>query len=77
MRVDELTIVKDWNSLGLRGSGSNTVIADNVFVTDDMVFDFADIMKNRKPTPLEIDENYLYYNTAFFPAFYLGFHQCL
>ena len=73
MRVEELTIVKDWDSLGLRGSGSNTVIADNVFVPDDMVFDFAEVINNRKPIPLEVDEDYLYYNTAFFPAFYLGF----
>lgn len=78
MRVDELTIVKDWNPLGLRGSGSNTVIADNVFVPDDMVFDFADILKYRKPVPLEIDSDYLYYDTAFFPAFFFGFaSMCL
>jgi alkylation response protein AidB-like acyl-CoA dehydrogenase len=73
VRVSDLTIVKDWNSLGLRGSGSNTVIAENIFVPEDMIFDFADISKNRKPLKLEIDNDYLYYNTAFFPAFYIGF----
>ena len=78
MRVDELTLVKDWDPLGLRGSGSNTVIADNIFVPNDMVFDFGELVSNRRPTPVEIEEDYLYYDTAFFPAFFFGFaSMCL
>ena len=78
MRTDELTIVKDWDPLGLRGSGSNTVIADNIFVPDDMVLDFAELISKRRPDPIEVDEDYLYYDTAFFPAFFFGFaSMCL
>ena len=73
MSVSELEVVQDWNSLGLRGSGSNTVIATNLFVPEDMVINFNDWTIHRKPQNLEIGEDYLYYNKPFFPAFYMGF----
>jgi len=73
MKVSELEVIEDWDTLGLRGSGSNSVIADNLFVPDDMVFRFSDMVNNRKPSQPEIDEDYLYYNVPFFPAFYVGF----
>ena len=73
VKVSELSIIRDWDSLGLRGSGSNTVIADRVFIPEDMVFRFSEIIENRKPHKLEIDEDYLYYNVPYFSAFYVGF----
>ncbi|MGX9134400.1 acyl-CoA dehydrogenase family protein [Rummeliibacillus sp. JY-2-4R] len=73
MRISELNISKDWNSLGLRGSGSNTVSIENVFVPDDMVIRFSKIVQNRKPFNLEVDEDYLFYNAPFYAAFYFGF----
>ena len=72
-KVSDLTVIKDWNSLGLRGSGSNTVVADQLFIPDDMTFRFSDLIQNRKPRKLEIDEDYLYYNVPFFAAFFIGF----
>ncbi|WP_338472641.1 acyl-CoA dehydrogenase family protein [Niallia sp. XMNu-256] len=72
-RVSDLTVLNDWDTLGLRGSGSNSVIADNLFVPEDMTFRFSDMIVNRKPRKLEIDEDYLYYNVPFFAAFYIGF----
>lgn len=73
MRVSELEVIVDWDSLGLRGSGSNTVIANAIFVPDDMVISFNEMEKNRKPYNLQISEDYLYFNTSFSSAFYLGF----
>lgn len=73
MRVSELELVKDWNPLGLRGSGSNTVIATDLFVPEDMVINFNDWTIHRKPQNLALSEDYLYYNKPFFPAFYMGF----
>jgi alkylation response protein AidB-like acyl-CoA dehydrogenase len=66
-------VIQNWNPLGLRGSGSNTVVADHLFIPEDMVFRFSDIIENRKPRKLEIDEDYLYFNVPFFSAFYVGF----
>lgn len=78
MRISELKVTKDWNSLGLRGSGSNTVSIENVFVPDDMVIRFAKVAQNRKPFNVEVDEDYLYYNVPFYAAFYFGFaSMCL
>lgn len=73
MRVSELELILDWNPLGLRGSGSNTVIAKDLFVPEDMVINFNDWMVHRKPQNLQLSEDYLYYNKPFFPAFYMGF----
>ncbi|KIH70270.1 acyl-CoA dehydrogenase family protein [Salinicoccus roseus] len=73
MRVSDLEVIENWDSLGLRGSGSNTVAAKDLFVPDDMVISFNEMMMNRKPYKPQIDEDYLYYNVSFFPAFYVGF----
>lgn len=73
MRVSELEIIQDWNPLGLRGSGSNSVVAKDIFVPDDMVINMNDWAVIRKPRELEISDDYLYYNSPFFPSFYLGF----
>ena len=32
LKASELQIVKNWDTFGLRGSGSNQVIAENVYV---------------------------------------------
>lgn len=78
MRVSELEVIEDWDPLGLRGSGSNSVVAKDLFVPDDMVISFTEMIMNRKPYNLAIDEDYLYYNVPFFPAFYVGFpSMCL
>ncbi|MGG0656997.1 acyl-CoA dehydrogenase family protein [Rummeliibacillus pycnus] len=73
MKISELNVTEDWDSLGLRGTGSNTVSIENVFVPDDMVIRFSKVAQNRKPLKLEVDEDYLYYNVPFYAAFYFGF----
>jgi len=73
INTKELEIVENWNSLGLRGSGSHTIIVDNVFVPDDMVIDLGAMAANRKPDLKDYDEDYLYYNAPFHPAFFVGF----
>ncbi|MFJ8260408.1 flavin-dependent monooxygenase [Rummeliibacillus sp. NPDC094406] len=78
MNTSELNVTKDWDSLGLRGTGSHTVSIENVFVPDDMVIRFSKVAQNRKPFKLEVDEDYLYYNVPFYNAFYMGFaSMCL
>jgi alkylation response protein AidB-like acyl-CoA dehydrogenase len=69
----DFKLIKEWDSLGLRGSGSNTIIIEDLFVPDDMVLNFNEIVQRRRPQPLEVDEDYLYYNVSFFPAFFVGF----
>lgn len=73
MRVSELNITEDWDSLGLRGTGSYTASVENLFIPDDMVIRLAKAAQNKKPFMLEMDEDYLFYNIPFYAAFYMGF----
>ena len=68
-----IKIIEDWNSLGLRGSGSNSVIVEDLFVPDDMIIDLTEMGRNSLPSCEDYYEDYLYYNTPFHPAFYVGF----
>ena len=74
--VDQLNIIPSWDSLGLRGSGSNTLVVDNVFVKPEAILRFNKIIACSQPPEAQTesyDENYLYYNTPFYPGFYVGF----
>lgn len=73
MRVSELEIIQDWNPMGLRGSGSNSVVAKDLFIPNDMVINMNDWAVIRKPRDLELSDDYLFYNRLFFPTFYMGF----
>ena len=73
LKVSDLEIVKTWDSLGLRGSGSNTLIVDEVFVKPDTILLFSKIIETSQPPYEDFDQNYLYYNTPFYPGFYVGF----
>lgn len=39
MTPDQVKIVKDWNVLGLKGTASHTIIAENAFVPEEKTFD--------------------------------------
>ncbi|WP_226036064.1 acyl-CoA dehydrogenase family protein [Aquibacillus saliphilus] len=73
VNTDDLEIIENWNSLGLRGSGSNTVIADKVFVPDDMIVDLKEMADKARPAHNNYDVDYLYYHVPFHPAFFVGF----
>lgn len=73
MRTSELELIKDWDPVGLRGSGSNSVVATEVFVPEDMVIYLDDMAIHGVPQAEGLAESYLYYNRPFFPAFYVGF----
>lgn len=73
LKVSDLEIVPTWDSLGLRGSGSNTLIVDNVFVKPDAILRFSKVIEKSQPPYEDFDQDYLYYNTPFYPGFYAGF----
>lgn len=72
MRVSDFQVVQNWDSIGLRGSGSNTIIADKLFVPEDLVFSQSEIMTG-KAFNETIEDDYLYKYAPFFPAFFVGF----
>lgn len=73
LKVSDLEIIKDWDSLGLRGSGSHTLIVDKVFVKPEAILRFSKIIACSQPPEKDFDQDYLYYNTPFYPGFYVGF----
>jgi 3-hydroxy-9,10-secoandrosta-1,3,5(10)-triene-9,17-dione monooxygenase len=72
LKVSDLQVIEEWDSIGLRGSGSNTIIAYNVFVPEDLVFRISEVIMG-KAANSSIEEDYLYKNVPFFPAFFVGF----
>ena len=73
VNTKDIQIIENWNSLGLRGSGSHTIVIENLFIPDDMVFELHALGFKTKPQIEEFDEDFLYYNAPFHSAFYVGF----
>jgi alkylation response protein AidB-like acyl-CoA dehydrogenase len=71
--TSELQVVENWDTFGLRGSGSNQVIADNVYVPSERIFLPEKAEKTRRPAEEEYDQEYPLYHVPLFPAFYFGF----
>ena len=67
---DELEIMDDWYTMGLKGTGSNSVKMINVFVPDHRVVSFSKVLNG------EFNSEHLrgipLYNTALFPALILS-----
>lgn len=67
---EEVEIIDDWNTLGLRGTGSNSIKMKNVFIPDHRVVSFDEALNGKfhsahlRDIPL--------YNTALFPGLILS-----
>jgi len=74
MRKEEVQVNEIWDSFGLRGSGSNQVVATDVFIPRSRIvrLEVAD-QTRRPPAGSNYDLDYPYYHVPFFSAFYLGF----
>jgi 3-hydroxy-9,10-secoandrosta-1,3,5(10)-triene-9,17-dione monooxygenase len=74
VKTSEITINKNWNTLGLRGTGSYQVVADNVYVPDYRIVRMSKIEKSVAQPPEDITDNeYVFYNRPFTSAFTIGF----
>ncbi|MBS4213891.1 acyl-CoA dehydrogenase family protein [Neobacillus rhizophilus] len=71
--ISEVTVVKNWDTFGLRGTGSNQVIADNVYVPLDRILRLEVMDSTRRPPEKDYDKEYPFYHVPFFSAFYIGF----
>lgn len=49
--ISDVTLLHDWNTSGLRGSGSSTVTVKNVFVPDERLIDLGKCMKGEYGAP--------------------------
>ena len=64
MPMSDCTIEDTWHVAGMKGSGSNTIVADNVFVPDHRLMSVSQCMAGAPPTPYK-DE--VLYRCAFIP----------
>ena len=71
--ISEVEVVKNWDTFGLRGSGSNQVKVDNVFIPTDRVLRLDLIDQTSRPPEQNYDKDYPFYDVPFFATFYLGF----
>ena len=65
MPMSELTIEETWFTAGMRGSGSNTTVAEDVFVPEHRLISIPGVLAGRTPTPYK-DE--ALYRAAFVPV---------
>lgn len=72
IETSSATVLNNWDTFGLRGTGSNTVQVDNVFVPWDHVIRLEQAIANRYPLD-EHDEEYAYYGLPFNSTFSIGF----
>jgi|GEM_PF-321676 len=69
----DLKIVENWDTVGLRASGSNGVVADGAFVPLHRILPAGRVMATGKPAGGDYDENDPVYRMPFMPLFLLGF----
>ena len=73
LKTSDLQIVENWDTFGLRGTGSNQIIADNVYVPKERILPVSRMEVEGRPPEDDYDKDYPFYHVPFFPAFYLGF----
>ncbi|WKA59245.1 acyl-CoA dehydrogenase [Planococcus shenhongbingii] len=73
LKTSEVEIVENWDTFGLRGSGSNQVIAENVYVPMERILRPDPAEATRKPPEEDYDKDYPFYGVPFYPTFYVGF----
>jgi alkylation response protein AidB-like acyl-CoA dehydrogenase len=67
LKKSELTVVDDWHVMGLAGTGSKSVVIDNVVIPNDRVLRNSDVMAGKTPGGA-IHANPLY-RTSVWPLF--------
>ena len=70
---DQVEIVKNWDTFGLRGTGSNQVKVNDVFVPTERMLRLDHADKFSRPPEANYDKEYLFYDAPFYATFYLGF----
>ncbi len=63
----EYTIRDVWHTAGMRGTGSNTIVTDNVFVADSRMLRLTDLRAGKGPGGA-LHENLIYHTLFFFYA---------
>ncbi len=72
--IEDVEVVENWNTMGLRGTGSNQVIADNAYIPEHRLLRLQEADKTgRPPEDNGYDADYPFYDVPFFASFMSGF----
>ncbi|WP_018897941.1 acyl-CoA dehydrogenase family protein [Rhizobium sp. 2MFCol3.1] len=66
--LSEMKIEQSWDVIGMRGTASNTVVAEDVFVPSHRQLSFNAACTGTAPTPYDVNEHPLY-RSPFMPVF--------
>ncbi|WP_462421969.1 acyl-CoA dehydrogenase family protein [Salinicoccus sp. Marseille-QA3877] len=73
----ETEIIDNWDTLGLRGTGSNAVKLDNVYVDPEYVFPLSRVVEGATAPDGNYEDDYLLFNVPYIAYFLSGFSQIL
>lgn len=72
---DDTELIKDWDTIGLRGTGSNTVKVDDVYVPGHLVFPVKRVVDGAVAPEGKFEKDYLLFNVPYMAYFLSGFSQ--
>lgn len=70
---DDIEILDNWNTIGLRGSASNGVKADNVYIPPHRIFHATRVMNGASAVDGNYDPTYQVFKVPFVALFLIGF----
>ena len=70
---EDVEIIDNWDSMGLRGSGSNGVKVDNVYIPPNRVFHAARVINGDAAVDGNFEPDYQIFNVPYLPWFFMGF----
>lgn len=71
--TSEVKIVKNWDTFGLRATGSNQVIVEDVYVPVERIVRVSVANSTGRPPEEDYDKDYPFYDVPYFAAFFMGF----
>lgn len=72
---DDVELVDNWDTVGLRGTGSNGVKVDNIYVPAEKVFPLNRVVKGSIAPDGNYEEDYQIFNVPYLIFFLSGFQQ--
>lgn len=74
---DDTEIINNWDPIGLRGTGSNAVKVDDVYVPAHYIFPLKRVVEGAAAPDGNYDEDYQLFNVPYLAYFLSGFSQIL
>ncbi|BDG27682.1 acyl-CoA dehydrogenase (plasmid) [Thermus thermophilus] len=73
VRVEDVEIIENWDTLGLRPTGSHGIRASGVYVPPHRILPLPPVVNTGKPIGGDYDEDEPLYRVPFMPMFLMGF----